>query len=170
MQGLFQDSHFAGDLEASRVGAMSHVFEDNEVVMKMIIEEKSNNETRVKNPQIALDWLVDRINLDPKIQIRYIDTKHQLAGKLTKGNFTRDEWNHLPYLFNISHVSLICCSQNFSLTSCPKTMAKGRRQDCGKIKAHSNEPDVNNLDKFLFREPSDCVEKPGDTQSIYRET
>ena len=45
-----------------------------------------------------------------------------------------------------------------------------RRQDCGKIKAHSNEPDVNCLDKFLIREPSDCVEKPGDTQSIYRET
>ena len=33
--------------------------------------------------------------LDPKIQIKYIDTKNQLADTLTKGNFTRDEWNHL---------------------------------------------------------------------------
>ena len=41
---------------------------------------------------------------------------------------------------------------------------------CGKIKADEHEPDFNCLDKFLIREPSDCVEKPGDTQSIYRET
>ena len=50
----------------------------------------------------ALDWLFDRINLDSKIQIKYIDTKNQLAYILTKGNFTRDEWNHLLCLFNIS--------------------------------------------------------------------
>ena len=31
----------------------------------------------------------------PKIQIKYVDTKNQLADMLTKGNFTRDEWNHL---------------------------------------------------------------------------
>ena len=41
---------------------------------------------------------------------------------------------------------------------------KRRRQDCGNIKAHSNELDFHCLDKFLIREPSDCVEKPGDTQ------
>ena len=28
----------------------------------------------------------------PKIHIKYIDTKNQLADILTKGNFTRDEW------------------------------------------------------------------------------
>ena len=38
--------------------------------------------------RVALDWLFDRINLDPKIQIRYKDTKHQLADILTKGFFT----------------------------------------------------------------------------------
>ena len=51
--------------------------------------------------RVALDWLFDRINLDPRIQIKYIDTKNQLADILTKGNFTRDEWNHLLCLFNI---------------------------------------------------------------------
>ena len=25
--------------------------------------------------RVALDWLFDRMNLDPKIQIKYIDTK-----------------------------------------------------------------------------------------------
>ena len=73
---------------------------------------------------VALDWLFVRINLDPKTQIKYIDTQHQVADILTKGNFTRDEWNNLFHLFNISHFSCLCCAQNFSLTSCSKTMAK----------------------------------------------
>ena len=45
--------------------------------------------------RVALDWLFDRINLDRKIQIKNVDTKNQLADMLTKGNFIRDEWNHL---------------------------------------------------------------------------
>ena len=66
-----------------------------------------------RTTRVALNWLFDRINLDSKIQIKYIDTKNQLAEILTKGNFTRDEWNHLLCLFNISHFSsynLLCCS------------------------------------------------------------
>ena len=59
--------------------------------------------------RVALDWLFDRINLDPKIQSKYIDTKNQLADMLTKGNFTRDEWNHLLCLFTISHLSSTGC-------------------------------------------------------------
>ena len=59
-----------------------------------------------------------------KIQIRYIDTKHQLADKLTKGNFTRDERNNLLQVFNISHFSSLCCAKNSILISCPKTMPK----------------------------------------------
>ena len=74
--------------------------------------------------RVALDWLLDRINSDPKIQIRYIDTKNQLADMLTKGSFTRDEWNNLLHLFNISHFSSTCCAKNSSLMGCPKTMAK----------------------------------------------
>ena len=72
--------------------------------------------------RVALDWLFDRINLDPKIQIKYIDTKNQHADIITKGNFTRDEWNHLLSLFNISH---------FSLTVCSDAMAKRLQQDSG---------------------------------------
>ena len=47
-----------------------------------------------------------RINLDPKIQTKYVDTKIQLADILTTGSFTRDEWNHLLLLFNIRSNSL----------------------------------------------------------------
>ena len=57
-----------------------------------------------------------------KIQIKYIDTKNQLADMLTKGNFTRDEWNHLLYLFNISH---------FSSTVCSEVMSKRTQKESG---------------------------------------
>ena len=67
--------------------------------------------------RVALDWLFDRINLDPKIQIKYVDAKHQLANMLTEGNFTRDEWNNLLHLLIISHFSIL-------RDSCAETMAK----------------------------------------------
>ena len=72
--------------------------------------------------RVALDWLFDRINLDPKIQIKYIDTKNQFADILTKGNFTRDELNHFLNLFNISH---------FNSTACTAAMAKRAQQESG---------------------------------------
>ena len=65
--------------------------------------------------RVALDWLFDRINLDPKIQIKYIDTKNQLADILTKGNFTRDERNRLLCLFIISRFSSNLCLEVTSI-------------------------------------------------------
>ena len=52
--------------------------------------------------RVALDWFFDRINLDSQIQIKYVDSENQLADILAKGNFTRDEWNHLLCLVYIS--------------------------------------------------------------------
>ena len=45
------------------------------------------------------------VRQNPKIQIRCVDSKNQLAGILTEGHFARDEWNHLLYVFSISLVS-----------------------------------------------------------------
>ena len=79
--------------------ALLYVFEDNGSVIKMIIKGRSPTMRHVsRTHRVALDWLFDRINLDPKIQIKYIDTKNQLADILTKGNFTRDEWNHVVFV------------------------------------------------------------------------
>ena len=72
--------------------------------------------------KLLLIGVFDRINLDPKIQIKYIDTKNQLADILTKGNFTHDEWNHLVNLFSISH---------FSSSVCSAAMAKRIKQESG---------------------------------------
>ena len=56
--------------------------------------------------RVELDWLFDRINLDPKLQIKFVDTKNQLADILTKGSFSRDEWYQLLRLFNIMSFSM----------------------------------------------------------------
>ena len=84
--------------------AMLYVFEDGEAVIKMIIKGRSTTKRHVsRTHRVALDWLFDRINLDPKIQIRYMDTKRQLAGMLTKRNLTRDEWNNQPFQLHLLH-------------------------------------------------------------------
>ena len=111
------------NVQSARQEALLYVFEDNEAVIKMMTKGRSHTMRHVsRTHRVALDWLFDRINLDSKIQIKYIDTKNQLADILTKGNFTRDEWNHLLNLFNISH---------FSFTACTAAMAKRAQQESG---------------------------------------
>ena len=60
--------------------------------------------------------------------MKHIDTKNQLADILTKGNFTRDEWNHLLCLFNTGHFSYICTLE---------VMSKRTQEDAGEEKSHS---------------------------------
>ena len=63
----------------SRIGAMLYFFEDNEAVIKMVIRGRSPTMRHVSRIyRVALDWLFDRINLDPK-KNKYDDTKHQPA-------------------------------------------------------------------------------------------
>ena len=120
------------NVQSSRQEALLYVFEYNEAVIKMIIKGRSPTIRHVsRTHRGALDWLFDRINLDSKIQIKYIDTKNQLADILTKGSFTRDEWNHLLCLFNISH---------FSPTV--RSAATARRSDLKKIQ-EKNESQQN---------------------------
>ena len=118
--------HIPPNTTHSGSSAMLYVFEDNEAVIKMITKGRRPTLRHVsRTHRDALDWLFDRINLDPKIQSRYIDTKHQLTDMLTKGNFTRDEWNNLFHLLNISHFSSTCCTKNFSLISCSTIWRRG---------------------------------------------
>ena len=102
-----------------------------------------------------------------KFKFEYIDTKHQPADILTKGNFTREEWNSLLFLFNISHFSSTSCAENSSLISCPKTMAKRMQEqkEEERIVAKSK-PTVMNMSLTVLAssssaERSDCNKKPG---------
>ena len=122
---------------SSRQEALLYVFEDNEAVIKMIIKGRSPTMRHVsRTHRVALDWLFDRINLDSKVQIKYIDTKNQLADILTKENFTRGEWNHLLSLFNISH---------FSSTICSAAMAKRVQQESGEERVTAKSRFMMNL-------------------------
>ena len=100
------------------------------------------------------------INLGPKIHIKYIDSKNQLADILTKGNFTRDEWNHLLCLFNISH---------FSSTNCLEVMSKRTQEDAGEEGVTAKSKSMMNLvSRCSVRDPnvlaSTASESPGKTR------
>ena len=57
------------NVQSSRQEALLYVFEDNEAVFKMIITGRSPTMRHVsRTHRVALDWLFDRINLDPKNQ------------------------------------------------------------------------------------------------------
>ena len=116
---------------------MLYIFEDNEAVIKMIIKERSPAMRHVsRTHRVALDSLFDRINLDTKIQIKYVDTKNQLADMLTKRNSTRDEWNHLLCLFNISH---------FSSINIVKAMSKRTQEGAGEERVTAKSKSMTNL-------------------------
>ena len=120
------------NVQSARQEALLYVFEDNEAVIKMIIKGRSPTMRHVSiTHRVALDWLFDRINLDTKIQIKYIDTKNQLADILTKGNFTRD-----VTLFDISH---------FSSTACTAAMAKRAQQESGEERVTAKSRPMMNL-------------------------
>ena len=64
------------NIQFSRQEALLYVFEDIEAVIKMIIKGRSPTMRHVsRTHRVALDRLFDRIDLDPKIHIKFIDTK-----------------------------------------------------------------------------------------------
>ena len=99
--------------------ARLYIFEDNEAVIEMFIKCRSpamRHESRIH--RVALDWLFDRINVDPK---------NQLADMLTRGHFTRDEWSHRLRVLNIMNFSMISCSYFLSIEK-PNTMSKSAQE------------------------------------------
>ena len=113
-----------------------------------------------ENTELLLIGFFDRINLDPKIQIKYIDTKNQLADILTNGNLTCDEWNHLLCLFHISH---------FSSTKCSEVMSKRTQKDSAEERVTSKSKPTMNLvsrcsEKTLDVLASIASESPGETR------
>ena len=164
-QGVINDLDNIGFILSKDISfhqeALLYIFEDNEAMIKMIIERRSPTMRHDSRTQrVAFDGLFDRINGDARIQIKYIDTKNQLADMLTKGNFTRDEWNHLLCLFNISH---------FSSTNCSEVMSKKTQEDAGeergtaKIEA-DDEFGLAMQRKDSWRACPHCIRSPGKTR------
>ena len=136
----------SSNVNSFRKEAMLYIFEDNEAVIKMIIKRRSPTMRHVsRTHRVAFDWLFDGINLDPKIQIQLIGTNNQLADVLTKGNFTRDERNHLLCLFNISH---------FSSKECSEMMSKRTQKDAGEERVTAkSKPMMNLVSRYSARDP-----------------
>ena len=149
------------NVNSSREEALLYVVEDNEAVIKMITKGSSPTMRHVsRTHRVALDWLFDRINLDSKIQIKYIDTKNQLADMLTKGNFTLNEWNRLLCLFNIS---------NFSSPNCSEVMSKRTQEESGEERVTAkSKPMMTLVSRCSERTPdvlaSTASESPGKTR------
>ena len=134
------------NVQFSHQEALLYVFEDNEAVIKMIIKGRSPTMRHVsRTHRVVLDWLFDRINLDPKIQIKFFDTKNQLAA--------RDEWNHLLCLFYFSH---------FISTVCSDVMSKRTQQESGEERVTAKSKPMMSL---IARAPStmssSASESPG---------
>ena len=96
----------------------------------------------------------------PKSKSNSLTPKKQIADILTKGNFTRDEWNHLLYLFHISHFSSIKCSE---------VMSKRTQKDSGEERVIAKStPMMNLVSRCSERNPtvlaSTASESPGKTR------
>ena len=73
--------HVTTNAHSSQGESQFFHFEDNVAVVKMIIKGRSPTMRHVsRTHRVALDWLFDRINLQPKIQIKYVDTKPNSCG------------------------------------------------------------------------------------------
>ena len=151
----------SSNVHSSRKEALLHIFEDNEAVIKMIIKGRSPTMRHVsRTHRVALDWSFDRINWDPKIQIKYIDTKNNSQ------TYWQREISHVMSgtiflcLFSISHYS--------SINSAKRDVEKNARR-CKWRKSHSK---IKADDEFGIEMPCkgsdraclDCIWKPGEHQ------
>ena len=79
---------------------------------------------------------------------------------LTKGNFTRDEWNHLLCLFNIRH---------FSSTNCSDAMAKRVQQDSGEERVTAKSRSMSLIARAPSTLSSSASKSPGKKSSAKAE-
>ena len=143
-------------MKSSQFDAMLYIFEDNEAVIKMNMEGRSptkRHESRTH--RVALDWLFEIINLDPKIQIKNV---HLMCGTI------------FSILCNISHFRAVCCSSEFQLCQLPKNDGEKdatrtrRRKNCGKVEADVK-PGLEDWSKFFDCAKSKCIQPSRETQS-----
>ena len=77
---LSEVDHVPTNTHSSQGESQLYIFEDNEAVIKMITKRRSPTMRHVsRTHRVALDWFFDRINVELKIQIKYVDTKNQFA-------------------------------------------------------------------------------------------
>jgi len=79
-----------------------YILEDNDAVIKMCVKGRAPNMTHIPRVhRVDTDWMFERILLDPGIQIKYVNTKQQIADIFTKGSFTEQTWKTLCRLLQM---------------------------------------------------------------------
>ena len=106
-----------------------YIFEVNEAKINMIIKGRNPTLRHVsRTHRVALDWLFDRINLDPKIQIKFIHTK-----ETNRRHVNQKETSHVMSgtdLRLVEHYEFLDVSlqpflfQRESRVSCPEKLRK----------------------------------------------
>ena len=85
------------------------IFEDNDAVIKQCIKGRSPAMRHVaRTHRVDLDWLWERIRMDPGVNIKYVGTKEQIADIFTKGSFSADQWSRLCRLAQIGTQKALC--------------------------------------------------------------
>ena len=109
-----------------------------------------------------------------QIQIKYDDTRNRLADMVTKGNFTRDEWNHFLRLTLCVFSKKKLFWSNFKTINKSKITAK--RQQDGKLGEQErvvakSKPTISVVSKIATRLPmlnSSASNGPGTLKSTVR--
>ena len=134
------------NVQSSRQEVLLSEFEDNEAVIKMISKGRSPTMRHVtRTHRVALDWLFDRINLDPKDsnQVhRYQKPTRWYPNQRKFHTWWVELRNYLLCLFNISR---------FSFTVFSETMAKRSQHDSGEERVTAKSRQLMNL---IARAPS----------------
>ena len=141
-----------------------YVFEDNEAVFERIIKGRSPTVRHVsRTHRVALAWLFDRINLDPKIQIKYVGTKNhsgtcwpKVVLHVMNGIIFFDCWTSLiSRCFSSSHF-LSKRKQNFT--------SKRAQESTAKEGSAVAKPRPMSLVWRNLRARSKCFEQPGESR------
>ena len=141
--------------------ALFYVFENNEAVIKMITKGRSATLRHVsRTHRVALVGYSIESIWTPGSKSSTSTPKTQLADLLIKGNYTRDEWNHLLCPFNISR---------FSSTNCWESDVEKNSKRCRWTKSHSKIENDDGFGLAMQRKESwraclYCIRKPGENQ------
>ena len=97
------------------------ILEDNEAVIKLINKLRWPSLKYVPRTQrVDLDFIIERINSDPGIFVKYIGTLHQIADIFTKGMFTAAQFQNLTRMCMIGKIRPIIQKQENENKNIPK--------------------------------------------------
>ena len=110
--------------------------------------------------RVALDWLFDRINLDPKIQINFL---------APQTNSQTCQPREIPHVTSWNHLLCSCNSSHFSSAECSEVMSKRTQKESGEERVTAKSRPMMNLvsrcsERTLDVLPSTASEGPGKTR------